>query len=524
MSSTTFQIPRPAIKDWPVYAVAAALAAALIYLFHGGLANLWFRWGNQQELSHSYFIPLISAWMLWERREALRLSMGRSSLLAIPFFVFAAFMVFALKQLHVFTLEHIGLLAALMALPLLVGGISLWRVCFVPVAYLVFMIPPPFWVITVTSWNFQLWSSELGVAMIRLFDVPVLLEGNVIDLGVTKLQVVEACSGLRYLFPFISLAALAAYFYKGPLWQRAIVVLSAIPITILMNSFRIGVTGILSAGGDTSHTEGLLHFFEGWVVFVMCIALLLAVIVVIARLSGKKNVLATLGLPDVEPVTPAQPWVRQRFVRLGGGVAAALAVAGFAIHSMEAKLVKPERNQFDELALEFPGWKVASTQLDVQTERVLQADDYIVLNLISPEPEAEQFNLYIAYLDQQRNGSSWHSPAQCLPGGGWDFVENRIVPTPEGAPDYHYNRILMKKGESNYLVYYWFQQRGRRIANEFAMKGALIWDVVTTQRSDGAMIRIMTEIDQDETVEDAEARLQGFQRRLEGMLDPYIPT
>ncbi|MEM9810845.1 MAG: exosortase, partial [Pseudomonadota bacterium] len=271
MSTTALNMSRPVTKDWPVIAVSVAVALSLIFLFHGGLINLWNRWGGQQELSHSYFIPLITLYMLWDRRSALMQSVGQSNGVALGLFGIAIVMAVGLKALNVFLLEHAGLMIALFALPLLVGGMPLLRVCFFPIAYLVFMIPPPFWVITVTSWNFQLWSSELGVAMIRLFDIPVLLSGNVIELPNMTLAVVEACSGLRYLFPFLSLGALAAYFYKGPLWQRAIVVLATIPITIFMNSFRIAITGVLTAEGDASHTEGVLHFFEGYVVFLMCI-------------------------------------------------------------------------------------------------------------------------------------------------------------------------------------------------------------------------------------------------------------
>ncbi|MEM9838375.1 MAG: VPLPA-CTERM-specific exosortase XrtD [Pseudomonadota bacterium] len=522
MSATATKSPQGNEIDWPVYAVGAAIIAGLAYLFHAGFANLLLRWGEQQELSHSYFIPLITGWMLWERRDALKNSMGPASWIGIPLLLFGIFMVFALKQLHVFLLEHIGIVVAAFAIPLLIGGVSLTRVAFIPLAYLIFMIPPPYWVITVTSWEFQKWSSILGVEMIRLFDIPVLLQGNVIELSNITLQVVEACSGLRYLFPFVSLAAIAAYFYRGPLWQRAIVIFSAVPITIVMNSFRIAITGVLSENYGASHTEGFLHFFEGWVVFILCIVLLLAVLVGMARLSGKRNVLQGLGLPEVDPIAPSSPWDRQRFLKIGGGAAALLVVASFAVHSFEAPLNIPERRTFDELSLEFPGWRSTQQELDVRTEAVLAADDYVVMDLTNPE--GEQFNLYIAYLEQQRNGSSWHSPQQCLPGGGWNFTTQEIIRTPEANGAYPFNRIVMEQGNAKYLVYYWYQQRGRKIADEFKMKGVLVFDVLTTRRSDGAMIRLMTQIKEGETEEVADQRLQGFQRELETRLDPYIPV
>src|SRR6185369_7388713 len=116
-----------------------------------------------------------------------------------------------------------GFLVALLGIVLTVGGPSLLKVTFIPIAFLVFAIPLPYFIDSELSFRLQLISSELGVFFIRLFGVSVYLTGNVIDLGNYKLQVVEACSGLRYLYPLLSLGFLAAYLFQAPLWQRALV-------------------------------------------------------------------------------------------------------------------------------------------------------------------------------------------------------------------------------------------------------------------------------------------------------------
>jgi len=126
------------------------------------------------------------------------------------------------------------------------------RKIWIPLLFLGFMIPLPSFLYNNLSAYLQLISSQLGVAFIRLFGVSVYLEGNVIDLGTYQLQVVEACNGLRYLFPLMSLAFLSAYFFKGAMWKRAIIFLSSIPITVLMNSVRIGITGMISKAGSSS--------------------------------------------------------------------------------------------------------------------------------------------------------------------------------------------------------------------------------------------------------------------------------
>ncbi|MEM9810952.1 MAG: exosortase C-terminal domain/associated protein EpsI, partial [Pseudomonadota bacterium] len=229
-------------------------------------------------------------------------------------------------------------------------------------------------------------------------------------------------------------------------------------------------------------------------------------------------------LLSVEWMVPAEPWNRQRYIVLAGAAAALIAISAGIIHSTESKIVIPDRQDFDELKLEFgPGWKVEESVLDVNTERVLNADDHIVLNLESPEGDI--LNLYVAYLVYQKDGGSWHSPQQCLPGGGWRITQNAIVPTSgEGVPNYHYNRMIIKNGDDRFLVHYYYDQRGRRIANEFMMKFALVWDVLTQRRSDGAMIRLMTPILAEDGIEGAEERMRRFQRQIEEMTPPYIPA
>ena len=151
--------------------------------------------------------------------------------------------------------------------------------------HLIFMLPLPQFVYWKLSIFLQLVSSELGVWFVQLAGVPVFLEGNVIDLGVYKLQVAEACSGLRYLFPILSFSYLFAILYRGPIWHKAVLLLMAAPLTVFMNSVRIGMIGVLVNSYGIGQAEGFLHFFEGWVIFGACIGLLFLVAVALQRLT-----------------------------------------------------------------------------------------------------------------------------------------------------------------------------------------------------------------------------------------------
>lgn len=143
-----------------------------------------------------------------------------------------------------------------------------------PVLHLIYMLPLPGVIYFKLSTYLQFISSELGVFFLQLMNVPVFLDGNIIDLGVMKLHVAEACSGLRYLFPILSFSYIFAVLYRGPMWHKAVLLISAAPITVFMNSVRIAIGGVLVQKFGIEWLEGFTHFFEGWVIFLACIILL----------------------------------------------------------------------------------------------------------------------------------------------------------------------------------------------------------------------------------------------------------
>src|SRR5262245_42733102 len=283
MSLSSTRMPRTnAIRTSVFVSISVLIGRAA---FSDALCELVTRWSRQEEYSHGFLIPIVVAWMLWARRDALLTSVGRPSWIGPLLVLLATIMLIVGELSAFFLLSQLGFIVALFGIALGIGGYSLLRVSFIPIMFLVFAIPLPYFIDSQLSWRLQLISSELGVFFIRMFQVPVHLMGNVIDLGNYKLQVIDACSGLRYLYPLLSLGFLAAYLFQAPFWQRVLVFLSAIPITIVMNSFRIAMVGVLVDRWGIEMADDLLHFFEGWVVFLACAALLLAEVYLLARIT-----------------------------------------------------------------------------------------------------------------------------------------------------------------------------------------------------------------------------------------------
>jgi len=495
----------------------------MLFLFRDGLASM-LEWWQEPEYSHGYLIPFIGLYLLAIRLERLEQANPAPSWLG-TLMVLAGMAGCLLGELSaLYVIVQYSFVLTLWGLIVTQVGWRGLKVLWPVLVFLLFMVPLPRFIQWNLSNELQLISSELGSGFLRLMGIPVFLEGNVIDLGNYQLQVVEACAGLRYLFPLMAFALLCSVLFKGPVWQRLLLFGLSAPIAIVMNSFRIAVTGVLVNRFGSEAAEGFLHYFEGWVVFTLCLVLLFLVMWGLARLSGRPlDEVFDVDLPDRAALQGLGPLLRPNVPLMVGVVILAVgALATFAVANREE--VVPERTSLNAFPLALGDWRgtegrVPQVQLDE-----LKLTDYIIASYQRPV-SAEPVELYVAYYDSQRKGASIHSPKACLPGGGWvidEFGQRRIAGAgPDG--DLQVNRALISLGEKRLLVYYWFQQRGRIITNEYLAKWYIFWDSLTRNRTDGALVRVTTPVLDAGDVAAADQRLEEFVVLAEGRLAYHIP-
>ncbi len=174
--------------------------------------------------------------------------------------------------------------------------------------------------------------------------------------------------------------------------------------------------------------------------------------------------------------------------------------------------------------MELGGWRGSRQTLDAIFIEQLKMDDYVLANYVNDAGDSANF--YVSWYGSQRKGEAVHSPRACLPGGGWrilDFAQRTLQGiTIDGEP-LRVNRAIVGQGNQRELVYYWFQQRGRIIDNEFAVKWYLFWDAVTRHRADGAMVRLMTALPLSGSESDADRQLTEFASRIAPELPAYVP-
>jgi len=287
-------------------------ATAVVLLFQGTFGYLYGQW-QRSEYSHGVVIPLISAYLLWRQRARFAQMRWRTSWSGVALVLVGLALYFLGRLVSITTLDAYALVIVIAGCVLGVMGREAFKVALVPIALLFLMNPIPQFFYDNLSLKLQLLSAQLGVALMRLFGVSVFLEGSVIELGNYKLQLADA--GLRYLFPLMTLGVIIGYLFKGKAWTRWCLFLSTIPITVLMNSFRVGVIGILVDRFSTAQAQGFLPWFEGWVIFLVSLLLLLAEAWALLRLTGDRRSLREALTPELPASPPAAPVARARGLR-----------------------------------------------------------------------------------------------------------------------------------------------------------------------------------------------------------------
>ena len=510
----------------PIALIALAFGLALVMAWPA-VVKMVHGW-EREEYSYGYFIPFLVAFFIWQRKNDLARVTLQPSWWGVAVALFGALVVVTGSLATIPTLMQYGFVVTVHGVALTFLGWQGYRIVAVPLALLFLAIPLPNFFYNTLSLNLKLLSAKIGVEIIRQFGISVFLDGNIIQLADMKLEVAEACNGLRYLFPLMAVAFIMAYVYRAPLWKRAMLFLSSIPITVLMNSLRIGLIGVSVEYWGPGMAEGFLHDFEGWVMFMVSLGVLLLEMLVLNAIGRRRASLRDTFY--VEVPGPLPPGTQLRLPGAGPAVLALLGVllAGAVIgqSTFDRSETIPQRAlTFAEFPSRLGEWRGRVQRMQSILVDKLNFDDYILADY--QRSTGEQVNLYVAYYESQRAGSSIHSPSSCLPGGGWKMQDFRQVTVDDihinGRP-LRVNRSIIKKGEAKQLVYYWFQGRGRVLTNEYLVKLHLLTDGITMNRSDGALVRLVMPVPPGEAAAEVETRLVEFARLLAPQLERFIPN
>lgn len=325
-----------------------AISGALVFAYATVLVKLGNDWWTDENYSHGLLIPFVIGYFIWSQQHRLARAAGRPSMIwGLGFAVLGLLALWAGTAGAELYLQRLSLVIMLAGVVLYFWGFRLLRLMFVPLFLLLLALPIPSILFNKIAFPLQLFASRCAVWAMTMFDIPVLRQGNVIELmplgarETKKLEVVEACSGIRSLMTLLTLAVVFAYFThprnhdgdrdgdgdggmngggncpedRGILssavqrlktygfWRSAIIVASAVPIAIFTNALRVSGTGVLARYYGTKVADGFFHSFSGWVIYIVAFLLLFGVGWLVERVKPRSAAGSPARVGKAAPIT-----------------------------------------------------------------------------------------------------------------------------------------------------------------------------------------------------------------------------
>lgn len=497
-----------------VFLFPLAILVAITVSFWPVVKELLQQWDSGDN-SYAYAIIPIFFYLCWDIRDQFKFVEFSWSWFGIPLVIFSALLVFIGFRGSFQSIAFVGIWLCLIAILVTLYGTRA-RHIFFPIMMLAFIVPLPPVINTLLTFKLKMLASTISVKMFRLIGLSVFQEGNIIDLGIEKLQVVDACSGLRYFMSLIVISLMIGYLFNKGWWRRLFLVLLVIPLSSLVNGLRIFLMGMLINNGLKQYTEGAYHDLTGVLVFLFAGAMLVVCALILKRIgpasSDKKitdhgcernNLLKPLLFTSIFCLT---------FI-----------TASWTLHSDPHQFRPENRKPLSSFPMQIDAWVGEKHILAEDVMESLHADDYISATFINRETGNTLYFLIPYYLKQTARYST-HSPQTCLLGAGWsmDDTRERTI-TAEGGMQIPLKTIHLTKDSTKMFANYFFFQRGRTSNSIWENKLFLMWDSITKNRSDGALVRVEIILTPNQSDEEAMQLVDQFINRIWPLLPEYIP-
>ncbi len=501
-------------NDFLKIAFPLAILACVVIGFWPIFPKLARQWSSGDN-SYCYLIVPLFLYLCWEERGRFRFLEFSWNPWGILPAILSVCLIFLGELGSMITLLYIGLWGCAVGLIVTLYGKRARHLLF-PILILVFIVPLPPFLNQTISFKLKLMASALSTEMLRATGISALLEGNIIDLGVGKLNVVDACSGLRYIMPIILMGLLVGYFFVRGIWRRLVILIIAMPLSVILNSFRIYITGIFTVNGHPELAEDTFHDFFGIAIFLTAFLTLGCMAFILKRIGSQPPAAFWKDSFRSFPGSKARFIMTACFCLLFAG-------GGLAMQKISSDSTCPPREQFASFPMAIGDWHGERQYISEKILDSLWSDDYLqAMYLKKGSPDV--IHLLIPFYEYQGTHHTAHAPQSCLLGGGFSMRKSgkRLVAV---APDRQIEimTLLLEKGDNKVLAGYFFLQRGRVITNPWHNKFYLMWDALTKHRTDGALVRAELVMAPGRDVDEAYEELMGFMIQLWPVLAEYVP-
>jgi exosortase len=246
----------------------------LILCYFPVLQRLVRQWSTDDDMGHGFFVPVVAAYIAWTRRNTILAAPLKANYWGIALIVWGAIQCYIGTMGAELFLQRSAIIVSVFGVLLAVGGMPLIKELLFPLLLLPFMLPIPVIIYNQITFPLQLFASRVAETTLGLLDIPVLRDGNVLELASQRLSVAEACSGIRSLLSLSFLSLVYGYFFDRRMWMRWVLLGGVIPIAILANSGRVTITGILGEY-KPELAKGFFHSLEGWIIFLIAMVMMM---------------------------------------------------------------------------------------------------------------------------------------------------------------------------------------------------------------------------------------------------------
>ncbi len=486
----------------------ATLALALLWLYWPVLIGLIERVSADEDFSYGLLLPLVSGYIVYLKWPKLRSQPWQPSWWGLAVMALGLGLYIVGKLAADLYSPPFSFIVALTGGLLLMGGWRIVRFLAFPLLLLLLMIPLPSMFTNSLTLPLQLISSQLAATILQAIGIPLVRQGNVIDLGSRQLQVVAACSGLRYVLSLTALGIIFCYFYQRRLWKVAILILSLIPAAIVANALRVAAMGIF----PVLQPEGFWHSFSGWLIFIFCFGFL-------SLFNSGLNYLSPSGTAGGSMDKEEEAKKETNISSYTHLIAALflIAVATPLVYGINMIAPVPLLQSFDNFPQQLSSWQGRRNFLDPEIIKATDSSAYLDAQYTTPGEVP--VSLYIAYYESRATaGALGHNPKACMTGGGW---ETKASGSDELGPGLPVNYLLLEREGVHLLVYYWHIQQGNWVAASVGTnKLYIIYNGILNRRTDWAMVRLITPV--EGSVEPARKRLASFGNLIVPVLPKFI--
>lgn len=394
------------------------------------------------------------------------------------------------------------------------GGKNIVKLFIFPLILILLMFPLPNFLMSSVTLRLQLISSQLAAFLLRGMGIPLVLSGNVIDMGYRQLQVVEACSGLRYILSLTAIGLIYCYFYQRNIIKNIILLLTIVPSAILANSFRVAAMGIFPF-----LQEGFWHGFTGWLIYLFCLGLLIVTNWVLNKIWVTPEAADDTEILDSPRVSYPGGLAKVTPNRLITAIVI-IVVGGSLVFTVGNPPPVPLLKQFTDFPLSLGPWTGHRQYIDADTFKKTEASSYFDAEY--SQPGLPPVSLYMAHYETQSTpGGITHNPGTCMTGSGWttlDQGEKQI------APNLPVRFLLLETKGRKLLVNYWSIHQGDWLAfDSFRIyRFYTIFKALHANRTDWLLVRLITPVITN--MEEAQARLSEFGKLVIPILPQFIKS